>query len=411
MKYQDILDVDKKRTATLTKYYTAVLKDEMSCSDLAETIEKNDFKILPYEFAYVEQSIFDEGIPEEKLIDKSLEFFTVLEQSLYLDKKRPKLSTDHPLIMYTKENDALRVRLNDGTKLLEQPFNAEKWRAYAQALQEYKIHYVRKQNQLYPHLEDKGYTYPSRIMWTYDDEVRDALSEFLKTTKDGLEKAVVSAFEVLRDHALLVMRKEEGIIFPTAFKLLTLNEFLKMEMADDDIGYAFIESPNYNKAEAAMMQGLETLMIHHDGSKKTNETFLNVNHGKVTLNQLKLIFEHLPYDISFVDAEELVRFYNETPHRIFPRSPGVIGRNVKNCHPRESLRTVEKIINNFRSGEKDVADFWLEYKGRFVYIKYIAVRDTLNRFHGVLELAQDITDLQKLSGEKRLLDWDLPQDD
>ncbi len=411
MKYQDILDVDKKRVDTLTKYYTAVLKEEMSYSDLIAIIREDNFKILPYELAYVEQKLFDEGVPEEDLVNKSLELFAVFDQSLFLDKKRPKLSADHPLIMYAKENDAFREHLNDGAILLHQPFKAEEWRAYAKELQDYKIHYVRKQNQLYPRLEDKGYNYPSRIMWTYDDEVRDALTEFWKTTEDGVEKAVFSAFEVLRNHALLVMRKEERIIFPTAFKLLSLNEFLKMEMGDDEIGYAFIEPPNYNKAEAAMMRSLETLMIRHDGSKLTSETLLNVNRGKITLGQLDLIFQHLPFDISFVDEEDLVRFYNETPCRIFPRSPGVIGRDVKNCHPRDSLRMVMDIIGNFRAGKKDVADFWLEYQERFIYIKYIAVRDTLNRFRGVLEVAQDITDIRELSGEKRLLDWDKPKDE
>lgn len=406
MKYYDILDVDKKRVDTLTKYYTAVLQNEMSYSDLATTIQEKEYKFLPYELAYVEQKLFDDGASEEQMVNKSLEMFAVLNQSLFLKKKSPKLSADHPLIMYTKENEAMREHLQDGAILLHQPFNAEEWRAYAEALQDYKIHYVRMQNQLYPRLEDKGFSYPSRIMWTYDDEVRDALTEFLKTTEDGVEKAVFSAFEVLRTHALLVMLKEERIIFPTAFKLLTLNEFLKMEMGDDEIGYAFIEAPNYNKAEAAMMRSLESLMIRHDGNQMTGETVLNVNRGRITLSQLDLIFRHLPLDVSFVDEEELVRFYNETSYRIFPRSPGVIGRDVKNCHPRDSLRMVTDIISKFREGEKDEVDFWLEKDNRFIYIKYIAVRDTLNRFRGVLEVAQDITDLRALSGEKRLLDWE-----
>ncbi|MDF2879206.1 MAG: histidine kinase, partial [Clostridia bacterium] len=133
---------------------------------------------------------------------------------------------------------------------------------------------------------------------------------------------------------------------------------------------------------------------------------LDVSQGQLTLKQINLIFKHLQVDLSYVDENEIVKFYSDTKHRVFPRSAGVIGRQVQNCHPKESVETVERIIKAFRAGEKEEAEFWLEIGGKFIYIIYNAVRDERGDFRGVLEMMQDVTHIRNLTGSQRLLSWD-----
>ena len=120
--------------------------------------------------------------------------------------------------------------------------------------------------------------------------------------------------------------------------------------------------------------------------------------------QIENIFDHLPVEVSFVDADDAVRYYSHGDKRIFRRTPAVIGRKVQNCHPADSVHRVQQILDDFKAGNRDVADFWINLKGRVVYIRYFAVRNRDNKYAGVLEVTQDITDIKKIEGEKRLLD-------
>ena len=119
---------------------------------------------------------------------------------------------------------------------------------------------------------------------------------------------------------------------------------------------------------------------------------------------IERILDHLPVEISFVDADDTARYYSHGEKRIFRRTPAVIGRKVQNCHPRKSLHVVQKILDDFKAGRRDVAQFWINLHGRLIYIRYFAVRDKDNNYQGTLEVTQDITELKKIEGEKRLLD-------
>jgi len=127
--------------------------------------------------------------------------------------------------------------------------------------------------------------------------------------------------------------------------------------------------------------------------------------GYLNLVQLNFILKNLPVDISFIDENDKVAYYSNNKERIFPRSPAVIGREVQNCHPQKSLEKVNKIIEAFKKGEKDHVDFWIDLHGRFIYIRYFAVRDKEGNYLGTLEVSQDVTEIKKLEGEKRLLDF------
>jgi uncharacterized protein len=131
--------------------------------------------------------------------------------------------------------------------------------------------------------------------------------------------------------------------------------------------------------------------------------------GAMTLEQIKLIFTHLPVDVTFVDDGNDVQFYSGGKNRIFERTPDIIGRNVLNCHHPDSVQIVFKILEDFRAGTRDTAEFWIQTKpespdNHFIHIQYFAVRDAQGKFHGTLEVTQDVTEIKKLQGERRLLD-------
>ena len=134
----------------------------------------------------------------------------------------------------------------------------------------------------------------------------------------------------------------------------------------------------------------------------SGEEKIKFDTGAITEKEIKLIFDTLPVDITFVSRDDEVRYFNKLKTRIFKRSPSVIGLKVQNCHPKKSIDKVQEILDGFRSKEMDVAEFWINLKGRLVYIRYFPIYDD-EKYVGCLEVSQDITDIKNIEGEKRLL--------
>ena len=156
--------------------------------------------------------------------------------------------------------------------------------------------------------------------------------------------------------------------------------------------------------------GLPFTTIHQPASAREKQFFTSDNQihlptGVLSVEQFNLIFNHLPVDMTFVDENDTVRFFSNPPHRIFPRTAAIIGRKVQFCHPPESVHVVEDIVNAFRAGEKDVASFWIHMGSKFVLIQYFAVRNAAKEYKGTLEVSQEISEIQSLTGDRRLLDW------
>jgi uncharacterized protein len=133
--------------------------------------------------------------------------------------------------------------------------------------------------------------------------------------------------------------------------------------------------------------------------------FIQFENGNLTKQQLDTLLNTLPVEITFIDENDTVCFFNKPEKVIFVRSKGVIGRKVQNCHPAASLGTVNQILESFKTGKKNVAEFWIDMSDRKIYIRFLAVRDTAGKYLGTMEVVQDVTEVQKLQGEKRLLDW------
>ena len=139
------------------------------------------------------------------------------------------------------------------------------------------------------------------------------------------------------------------------------------------------------------------------------EKLIPLQVGSMTPEQIAQVFIHLPVDVTFVDEGNDVRFYSGGKHRIFERTPDIIGRNVMNCHSPDSVQIVFKILEDFRAGTRDTAEFWIQTKpdtpeNRMIHIRYFAVRDKAGKFLGTLEVTQDVTEIQKLTGQRKLLD-------
>lgn len=120
---------------------------------------------------------------------------------------------------------------------------------------------------------------------------------------------------------------------------------------------------------------------------------------------IEALLDSMPIEISFIDENDEVKYFNKNGDRIFPRPRSIVGKKVQQCHPQKSLHKVLQILEAFKNGKKDVAEFWINLKGRQIYIRYFAVRDKDGNYLGTLEVSQDITDIKKIEGEKRLLDW------
>jgi DUF438 domain-containing protein len=182
---------------------------------------------------------------------------------------------------------------------------------------------------------------------------------------------------------------------------LTQKEWKKVKKGEEEIGYAWVQPENAWPSKAGL-EGLDKAPIDCvPGPKK-----IFLSEGGLTEEQVNLMLTHLPVDVTFVDGDDRVAYYTASKHRIFPRSPAIIGRKVQKCHPSKSVHIVEKILNEFKSGTKDTAEFWLQLEGKFIHIRYFAVRDFQGNYKGTMEVSQDLTEIKKLEGEKRLLDWE-----
>jgi len=366
--------------------------------------------ISPEEFAAAEQMLMREDHDEcrNEDIRNILELFDGL-----VGPERPNLPQGHPIDAYLRENDRARAILSECDRILTHKYIPNALLEQIEALMGYRLHWARKQNQLYSALEREGFDRPSIHMWTYDDEVRDKVKETLSLLQSNADELQVrNAYRQMANDLRDLMVKEETILFPTALKLLSDEKFEAMKHGDQEIGFFGIEMPKAPAATSAqpnpdgLASELAALLGKYGltGGSPTGE--MHVAEGMLTLEQINLIYKHLPVDLSYVDENELVRFYSDTTHRVFPRSKGVIGREVRNCHPPKSVHIVEEIIQKFRTGEQSRAEFWINKPEVFIYIVYVAVRDENGKFRGVLEMMQDCTHIRSLQGSQTLLTWE-----
>lgn len=256
------------------------------------------------------------------------------------------------------------------------------------------IHYQKKEIILFPYLEKHGITAPPKVMWGVDDEIR----RLIKDAKSLLEASDIKTFIMKIEQAigrvLEMIFKEENILFPMIIETLSPDEWNKITKDFAEYGYCLIgeaaaRTPEVPKDNDILVQPAEGGIVLPSGVMK--------------LEEIIRVFDTLPFDITFVDKDDTVKYFSQGKDRIFARAKAVIGRKVTNCHPPASVHVVEKILADFKSGVKDHEGFWINMGKKFVYIRYFAVRSETGGYLGTLEVTQDISPIQALQGEKRLV--------
>jgi DUF438 domain-containing protein len=350
--------------------------------------------VAPWEIAQMEQRLISEGMPEAEIKNLCDVHVKVFQEALE-HKTVPGLPAGHPVHTLMLENREAESILQQIEAITDRQGGKVEIAAALERLAEIDKHFVRKENQLFPILEQKGVTGPSKVMWALHDDIRGFIKGLRKDTAAGkAEKIAVEALaKMIRD----MIYKEEHILFPMALETMSEEEWVRVAKGEAEAGYAWIRpAADWKPASASFQQ---QLLAEKVGS-------LNLDTGQLTAEQVNLVLTHLPVDISFVNEQDEVAYYSATPERIFPRSPGVIGRKVQNCHPPKSVGMVERILQAFKDGSRNAAEFWIQMRGRVIHIRYFAVRDGSGKYRGCLEVSQDITEIQKLTGNKRLLDWE-----
>jgi DUF438 domain-containing protein len=362
--------------------------------------------VEPGQIAQIEESLIRGGMPVSE-VQRLCDLHVGVFKSGLDEKPAVSASPGHPVHTYMKENEEI-VRLADRLAgfvarvgMSPEAFQSVRpeIREVLEDLQGVDGHYVRKENQLFPFLEKHDITGPSKVMWGIHDEIR-AMLKTLGVALEASDASAVSEAGSQLGRALGEMvYKENRILFPMAMETLSPEEWAEVRRGEDDLEYPF--APPAAPFDAARMT-LAAAPVAPAAEAVALRT------GMLSVEQLTAMLTHLPIEVSFVDADGYVRFYSDNPQRTFPRSPGVIGRHVENCHPPKSVDTVKRILTAFKDGKKDVAEFWIQLEGRFLHIRYFAVRSEGGAFLGTLETTQDVTGIRSLEGEHRLLDWDAP---
>jgi DUF438 domain-containing protein len=311
------------------------------------------------------------------------------------------------------ENQAMTFRLNQIKKVLKSYSKVESDQFEAlrealiphfEALPAFEAHYIKKENILFPFLEKKWpYYRPLQVMWSLHDDARRMLKELIVLLNDPAAKWSDINPRIGKYFFMVfgLIQKEELVVFPVAAETIEAEEFLAMHQQSFEYPFPFIETP-----KQAIQQGKKLETRQQATVKNPIDAVFSTETGTLDFEQIELIFNSLPVDLTYVDENDKVRYFTKPADRFFPRSPAIIGRDVRNCHPPESVDIVEKIIEGFRSGERSKADFWINMKGRFILIQYFALRNAKGVYKGVLELSQDVTATRALEGEQRLLDWE-----
>ncbi|NCA99551.1 MAG: DUF438 domain-containing protein [Clostridia bacterium] len=328
------------------------------------------------------------------------------------------------LHLLTAENQALEARLGairsqllnwTGTLATHQAELA----AAVSDLTDLSRHYEKIQNIVFPMLEKRQARFHGlALLWALQDHARQTIKEMTAqlhqpdVTDALIRQGLGRLFFALQG----LVNKEQWILFPIAAELFSAQEQAELLAQAREYEPAFLSPAQYQ----AYFSGQNGKTLTSDSRLPEADLpefplatsfsgrephLLQTPTGHLTASQAEAIFNALPVDLSFVDANNKVAFFTRPKDRIFPRSPAVIGRDVDRCHPPASVHVVEKIIAEFKAGRRDTARFWIDLKGRKVLIEYFAVRDEMGDYLGVLEVSQDITEIQQLDGQQRLLDW------
>lgn len=372
----------------------------------------------PDEIVRIEAALVNEGLDPAE-IEPLCDVHVAIFQDSLDTQKPPETMPGHPVFTFRAENlgvqrvlDEVAEALDDYVALPRASTLSLAQKAVAR-LHEYDKHYLRKENLLFPFLEQKGFLGPTQVMWGVHDEIRDmwkTLAAALEVTPDTdvVPSNLRSTFDKLAETIRSMVYKEEHILFPAALQRLTDAEWLAVRDQGDEIGYSYARPGRVWVPGAVTKAELHGELAPSPSVPAGLQGGIPLSVGLLTAEQIDLMLRSLPVDVTFVDENDEVRYFPQGRERIFQRSPAIIGRKVQNCHPPQSVDKVQRIVEDFRAGKRDVAEFWIQMSQAgvplFVHIRYFALRDASGAYRGTLEVSQNLTPLRALEGERRLLD-------
>jgi DUF438 domain-containing protein len=369
--------------------------------------------VSPMEIAKIEEELVKEGLPREeiqRLCDVHLAVFR--EQ---LEQQKPQVALENPVNILMEEHKILiqlLEKLSTLSNRVQQAHDASnigeemsQIKQIANDLLDAEKHYLREENVLFPILEKHGIKEPPAIMWMEHNQIREKkkhlrnlVNNYGNMNFQDFKTQLTETAQFLNNALSSHFFKENNILFPTALKVFTEQEMQEVRREFDEIGY-----PDFTPKHLVATSTAKEIEKQSQEAKLAMEKLLQFETGALSREEVEAVLKTLPVDITFVDKEDTVKYFNKS--EIFMRTKAVLGRKVQQCHPQKSVHIVNKILDSFKSGKKDVAEFWIQQKNRLIHIRYFAVRDKDGKYLGTMEVTQDITDLKKVEGEKRLLDW------
>ncbi len=368
-------------------------------------------KSVPYgEVVEVEQELISEGLPEGEVL-KFCDIHTAVLEG-HIDQTGAKfIPPGHPVDTFKMENRELESLADEMEQLFGiapylKPADVKGWLMKIHArfnnLLDVDKHYQRKEYLLFPYLEKLGITGPPKVMWGKHDETRaliKAAIEAVNAEGDITPEEALAVTEMVLAPALQavtdMIMKEEEILLPMAMDQLTDVDWYNIYQQTMEFGFCLYDPQVEWKPE-----GVE--VGEPEFGIKGN---FQLSTGSFNVEEMEALFRTLPIDLTFVDKNDKVKFFSLGPDRVFTRNRAILGRDVRNCHPPSSVDIVDRILEDFKSGRESSAAFWINFKEKFIYIEYFALRDNNGEYLGTIEFTQDLTHVRSLEGEQRLLSY------
>ena len=347
--------------------------------------------VSPYEIQVMERNLMQEGITYEEIMRLCKIHASLMSAKVESGEGMPDFEKEgHPVMVLKKENLALRGAIDRIERLLQAYVSSKDedllkgLKRQSSLLDQFENHYLRKEYALFPIMESKGITAPPKVMWGVHDEIREIYKNF-KQAFDEQADDVMEQFLVAKEELLEMIFKEENILIPMVAQAFHVDDWEKMAQDTPQYGYCIVTPEAEWKVEKkpSTIQSKEEIQETGD---------IPLSTGSLSLEQLDLLLNLLPMELSFVDKDNIVKYYNEGngEEKIFKRTKSAIGRDVINCHPPKSHAIVTKLFEQLRSGQKEKEEMWFKKEDKMIHVTYHAVRNAQGEYMGVLEYVQNI---------------------
>ena len=381
------------------------LHEGKTVEEVKQQFEEAFEDVSASEITTAEAALIAEGVSAseiQRLCDVHASVFKGTIEEIHQHPSNAILIPGHPLNTLMRENLAISRIMNQEIKPYLKNLDGEE--SYKNLLEgvnhlsQIELHYQKKENLFFPYMEKYGIVAPPQVMWGVDDEIRADIKEIktLLEQDSKVDSVITQKIEDVMTRVEEMIFKEENIMAPMLLDHLTQEEWKKIADESHEIGFLIKKVSEWNPV-------IPTKDAVVKEEENVQEGLIKLPSGIFTTEQLTCMLNTLPFDITFVDKDDFVKYFSEGKERTFVRTRSIIGRNVSNCHPPASVHIVEKIVSDFKSGRKDQEDFWIKLGDKFVLIRYYAVRNDQGEYLGVLEVTQDIKEIQQIVGEKRLV--------